>query len=67
MPHSLVIKRAHHYTMTNLITYGTYDLLHQRYRNLFRRVKGLIGYLKVGATSDSFDHVRGKLNVFNIV
>ena len=53
--------------MTNLITYGTYDLLHQRYRNLFRRVKGLIGYLKVGATSDSFDHVRGKLNVFNIV
>jgi len=53
--------------MTRVITYGTYDLLHQGHINLLKRAKALGDYLIVGVTNDNFDRDRGKLNVRNNV
>lgn len=53
--------------MKRVITYGTYDLLHQGHINLLKRAKALGDYLIVGVTNDSFDRERGKLNVRNNV
>lgn len=49
--------------MKKVITYGTYDLLHQGHINLLQRAKNLGDYLVVGVTTDNFDLERGKLNV----
>lgn len=53
--------------MKKVITYGTYDLLHQGHINLLKRAKALGDYLIVGVTNDNFDRLRGKLNVKNNV
>ena len=53
--------------MKKVITYGTYDLLHEGHINLLRRAKALGDHLIVGVTNDSFDRERGKLNVRNNV
>lgn len=49
--------------MVKVITYGTFDLLHQGHVNLLRRAKALGDYLIVGVTSENYDRYRGKLNV----
>lgn len=53
--------------MRKVITYGTYDLLHQGHINLLKRARAQGDYLIVGVTNDSFDRERGKLNVRNNV
>lgn len=49
--------------MTKVITYGTYDMLHQGHINLLQRARDLGDYLIVGVTSEDFDKARGKINV----
>lgn len=49
--------------MKKVITYGTFDLLHQGHINLLRNAKRLGDYLIVGVTSENYDKYRGKLNV----
>ncbi len=49
--------------MTKVITYGTYDFLHEGHIRLLERAKALGDYLIVGVTADGFDMARGKINV----
>ncbi len=49
--------------MKKVITYGTFDLLHQGHINILKRAKALGDYLIVGVTTDTYDKNRGKLNV----
>lgn len=49
--------------MRRVITYGTYDLLHQGHLRLLQRARELGDYLVVGVTSEDFDRQRGKVNV----
>lgn len=51
--------------MKKVITYGTYDLLHQGHINLLKRAKALGDWLIVGVTTDKFDLERGKMNSYN--
>lgn len=49
--------------MIKVITYGTFDLLHQGHINVLKRAKALGDYLIVGVTTENFDVTRGKINV----
>lgn len=48
--------------MIKVITYGTYDLLHDGHIRLLERAKALGDHLTVGITSDDYDRARGKIN-----
>ena len=49
--------------MKKVITYGTFDMIHQGHLNILKRAKAMGDYLIVGVTSDDFDSRRGKINV----
>ena len=49
--------------LKKVITYGTFDMLHQGHLNILKRAKELGDHLIVGVTSDDFDSRRGKINV----
>lgn len=49
--------------MLKVITYGTYDFLHEGHIRLLERAKALGDYLIVGVTADGFDMARGTINV----
>lgn len=49
--------------MVKVITYGTFDLLHEGHIRLLQRARALGDRLIVGVTADGFDLSRGKINV----
>lgn len=51
--------------MKKVITYGTFDLLHEGHYRLLERAQALGDYLIVGVTSEAYDKARGKLNVID--
>lgn len=50
-----------------VITYGTYDLLHEGHINILRRAKEYGDRLIVGVTSEDYDRSRGKMTVVQSV
>ena len=51
--------------MTNVLTYGTFDLLHYGHINLLRRAKKMGNYLIVGLSIDSFNKLKNKKSFYN--
>ncbi len=58
-----ILKNGDNSQMRKVITYGTFDLLHDGHRRLLERAKALGDYLIVGVTTEQYDVQRGKLNV----
>ena len=58
-----ILKDNNNLKIRKVITYGTFDLLHDGHRRLIERAKALGDYLIVGVTAEQYDLRRGKLNV----
>lgn len=46
--------------MKKVITYGTFDLLHEGHINILRRAKAMGDYLIVAISTDEFNHIKNK-------
>jgi|SRR5690625_4207157 glycerol-3-phosphate cytidylyltransferase len=46
--------------MTRVITYGTFDLIHEGHINILRRAKAMGDFLIVGLSTDHFNRVKNK-------
>jgi len=51
--------------MIKVITYGTFDLLHNGHINLLRRARELGDHLTVAISSDEFNNIKGKMSYHN--
>jgi glycerol-3-phosphate cytidylyltransferase len=49
--------------MTNVITYGTFDLFHVGHVRLLQRLRSLGNRLIVGCSTDEFNEIKGKKSV----
>lgn len=49
--------------MTNVITYGTFDLFHVGHVRLLQRLRSLGDRLIVGCSTDEFNEIKGKKSV----
>ncbi|MBB3130940.1 glycerol-3-phosphate cytidylyltransferase [Paenibacillus rhizosphaerae] len=50
--------------MKKVLTYGTFDLLHEGHINLLRRARELGDYLIVGLSNDQFNKIKNKETYF---
>lgn len=51
--------------MKRILTYGTYDLLHEGHINLLKRAKALGDYLVVALSTDDFNKIKGKKSYYS--
>lgn len=51
-------------SMKKIITYGTFDLLHNGHIRLLKRAKALGDYLVVALSTDEFNELKGKKSYF---
>lgn len=50
--------------MIKILTYGTFDLLHEGHIKLFKRAKALGDCLIVGLSTDEFNNIKGKKSYY---
>ncbi len=51
--------------MKNILTYGTFDVLHYGHINLLQRAKFLGDYLIVGLSTDNFNKLKNKKSLYS--